>query len=309
VEEHAIRDRLPPLLREEIGSKVELADYRIANRHHDYLVLVAQLHHPSLKVVIKLAGPEASLACPFDRTAALHGLVAAHTTLSMPQVIAVDVSYQKWPWRYFIKAHVPGDEWAIVRHQMSSEQLSSAYCQMGNAVAQLHTIRFPAFGELASDGQVRTGSPYLSALEERASSLIRDARHRTHFFSVLHQYAHLFDGVSIANVCHEDLHSHNILFAKRQGQWQLTTILDFDKAWAGHYETDLARLDLWAGMTEESFWKAYEAIHPVEPRYRQRRPIYQLLWCLEYARPTAEHLADTQRICRELGVPVVERFV
>jgi len=308
METDTLREQLLLLLKEELGSKVELVDYKIGNRHHNYLVLLAQLHHPSLEVVIKLAGPEAPIACPFDRTAALHHLVAAHTTISMPEVIAVDVSYQKWPWRYFIKAHVPGDEWAIARHQMNREQLSSAYRQIGNSVAQLHAIQFPAFGELATNGQVRTGHPYLAALRERASGFIKDARLRDYFFSVLNQYTHLFDDICTANLCHEDLHGHNILFENRQGQWHLTTILDFDKAWAGHRETDMARLDLWTGMVNEDFWRAYEAIHPIEPLYKQRRPIYQLFWCLEYARPTVEHLADTQQVCKELGVPIVEHF-
>jgi fructosamine-3-kinase len=61
-------------------------------------------------------------------------------------------------------------------------------------------------------------------------------------------------------------------------------------------------------VADEGFWQAYETIHPVEPLYELRRPIYQLLWCLEYARPTEEHLANTQRVCRELGVPIIEHF-
>ena len=304
----ALREQLLLLLQEKIGSRVELVDYKIGNQRHDYLVLLAQLHHPSLEVVIKLAGPKAPYACPFDRTAALHRLVAAHTTISMPEVIAVDVSYQKWPWRYMIKAHVPGDEWAIVRRQMNTEQLSSAYRQMGSAVAELHMIQFPAFGELAADGQVRTGYPYLTALRERTNNFIKNARLRDYFFSVLNQYAHLFDDVCTANLCHEDLHKHNILFENRQGQWRLTTILDFDKGWAGHHEIDMARLDLWTGMTNDGFWQAYEAIRPIEPLYKQRRPIYQLLWCLEYAQPTVKHLADTQQVCKELRVPIIESF-
>jgi hypothetical protein len=32
-------------------------------------------------------------------------------------------------------------------------------------------------------------------------------------------------------------------------QGRLATIQDFEKAWAGHSETDLARLEFWRGMT------------------------------------------------------------
>lgn len=308
METDTLREQLLLLLKDEIGSKVELVDCQIGNRRHDYLVLLAQLHHPSLKVVIKLAGPEAPIPCPFYRTAALYRLVETRTSIPMPDIVAVDVSYRKWPWRYLIKTHIPGNEWAIVRHQMNTEQLSSAFRLIGNAVAQLHMIRFPAFGELAVDAHVETGLPYLAALRTRATGCIKSARLRDCFLSVLDRYTDLFEDVHKASLCHEDLHGHNVLFENRQGQWHLATILDFDKAWAGHRETDLARLDLWTGMTNAGFWRAYEAVHPIAERYQQRRPIYQLLWCLEYARPTAEHLADTRRVCLELDVPVVERF-
>ncbi|MCP4428272.1 MAG: phosphotransferase [Chloroflexi bacterium] len=303
-----MQKQLLALLKEMIGSKVELVDYKIGNQRRDYLVALVQLARPSLELVVKLAGPDAPYYYPFERTAVLHNLVTKHTTISMPELIAIDVSYQKWPWRYLIKTHIPGEEWANARYQMNVEQLAGAYRQMGDAVAQLHTIQFPAFGELAADGQVQASASYLAALRKRADASIQKARLRDCFFSALEQYAHLFDDVDAANLCHEDLHQHNILFEKRQGRWHLATILDFDKGWAGHCETDLARLDLWTDMTNELFWRAYEAIRPVESLYKQRRPIYQLLWCLEYAQSTAKHLADTRRVCQRLGVPIIESF-
>jgi len=301
-------DQLLQLLQQTFGTKTELTDCRIGNRHHDYLVLLVKLRHPSIEVVVKLAGPEAPLACPFERTAMLHRLVATCTDIPVPEVLAVDMSYQTWPWRYIIKAHVPGQEWAVVRREMNPEELSNAYQQIGNAAAQLHTIRFPTFGELGVDGSVQGDEPYLAALTAHARAIIKQAHLRDLFFSVLEKQQALFCDVRDASLCHEDLHKHNILFQYRQGRWRLAAILDFDKAWSGHHETDLARLEFWRGMTSNQFWRAYEAIRPVEPLYKQRRPIYQLLWCLEFARPTAEHLADTQHLCVELGLPRLERF-
>jgi len=48
---------LVQLLREQFGSQMEVVSTTVANRHEDYLVLLATLRHPSLEVVIKLAGP------------------------------------------------------------------------------------------------------------------------------------------------------------------------------------------------------------------------------------------------------------
>ncbi len=301
-------DLLLQLLKQILGAGVELAGCKIGNQQHDYLVLLLQLRRPSMKVVAKLAGPDAPLASAFERTAMFQRLVATHTTIPMPEVLAVDTSCQAWPWRYFIKTYIPGQEWAAARRQMTREQLSDAYRQIGSAVAQLHTIHFPAFGELAPDGCVQGDEPYPAALQKHARSIIRSARLRDLFFSALERQRPLFLDVRKASLCHEDLHMHNILFRRDRGQWRLATILDFDKAWAGHHETDLARLELWKGMTSAEFWGPYEAICPIAPLYQERRAIYQLLWCLEYARSTAEHLADTQRLCKELGLPRLERF-
>jgi fructosamine-3-kinase len=303
-----LQRQLLQLLRQAFGAKVELLGYEVANSHHDYLVLLAQLRHPRIKIVIKLAGPEAPLACPFDRTATLHDLVRERTTIVMPEILAVDVSYQTWPWRYLVKTHIPGQEWRAIRPRLSAQELASAYRQIGNAVAQLHAIHFPAFGELAVDRSVQGSDSFITALKQRARRFIQSARLRALLLAALDEHARLFSDVYQASLCHEDLHGRNLIFQRQKGRWRLATILDFDKAWAGHHETDLARLDLWRGMTSQQFWHAYQALGPVEPLYRQRRPIYQLFWCLEYARPTAAHLADTRRLCVELGIPPIQRF-
>lgn len=44
---------------------------------------------------------------------------------------------------------------------------------------------------------------------------------------------------------------------------------------------------------------------PRAPGYAERRAMHQLLWCLEYAHPTRQHLADTARVCAALGLAPV----
>jgi fructosamine-3-kinase len=61
-------------------------------------------------------------------------------------------------------------------------------------------------------------------------------------------------------------------------------------------------------MIGEGFWPAYHAVTGVDGGYSARRPIYQLLWCLEYAQNTSRHLADTARLCCELGLAEIDRF-
>lgn len=304
----SLHDLVEQLLQHTCGSRVEVLECRVGKQLHDYFVLFVQLRHPTIEVVVKLAGPEASLACPFDRTARIHALVSTQTAIPMAEVVAVDTSYQLWPWRYFIKTLIPGVEWAVAQQQMSPEETSTAYGEMGEAIAQLHTISFPGFGDIPISAGVEMSDSYFNALVEHARAIIKSPRLQELFLSVLEKRRALFLDVQRASLCHEDLHKHNILFERRAGQWRLATILDFEKAWAGHPETDLGRLELWKGMTSRAFWQSYEALQPVEPLYAQRRSVYQLLWCFEYAQPTPEHLTDTQHLCLELGLPRLEGF-
>jgi aminoglycoside phosphotransferase (APT) family kinase protein len=203
---HEVQEQLPFLLWHIFGSRVEMVSYEIGNQHPDYLVLLIQLEHPNMKVVVKIAGSDAPLACPFDRTAMLHRLVAQRTTIPMPEVLAVDVSYQTWPWRYFVKAHIPGQEWVTVRRLMSAQGVSAAYQQIGNAVAQLHSIHFSAFGELAIDGNVQENSSLIVALQARAHYFVKNPRLRDLFLTVVDDHKALFSDARQSSLCHEDLH-------------------------------------------------------------------------------------------------------
>lgn len=302
-------DEIIPLLQMTIGTQAGLVTCRVVNRQQDYCVLMAELSHPSMEVVIKLAGPEAQMASQFERTAAIYKLVSEATGISMPEIVAVDESLSRWPWRYLVCRSVPGTEWVYLRDQLDSGELAEGYRQIGEAVGQLHGIAFPAFGEIDASGLVANkGLDYLSALRGHAKNIIRSPRLQEVFFGVLEQHAGWFEGVVDSRLCHEDLHGYNILFSRQAGKWRLATILDFEKNWAGHVETDLARLALWRGMTSADFWAAYQSLQPIDRNFEQRRPVYQLLWCLEYACPTQQHLADTRGVCQELGIRAVESF-
>ncbi len=298
---------LHQILQQTFGSEVQIKEYQIMNSQADYWALIVQLRPPSIKVIVKLAGSNAAHFYSFDRTAVLNRLIRQHTSIPMPEIVAMDTTYRQWPWRYLIKTYLPGEEWADVLPKLSADERVDAYTQIGRAVAELHSISFAGFGNFSEDGTVQAETSFLAALTQRVKRHITSPRLLRMALSVLESYASLFNIVE-ARLCHEDLHKYNLLFHHDDGRWQLATILDFDKAWAGHHEIDLARMELWHGQTGEGFWPAYEETIQLDPFYSQRRPVYQFIWCLEYAEDTPAHLNDTQQLCDVLGLPPITDF-
>jgi hypothetical protein len=301
--------RLSELVRKVFGGEARIVALRRVKRERDYGVAIARIERPEVQVVIKLAGDRPPYPCAFERSAAIYRWVVERTDIAMPEIYAVDESGRDWPGRYMIKAYIEGAEWARLRGELGAEEHAVAQAQLGRAVGQLHEMGFPAFGELGADGGLaQGGGSLLSALAARARTWIADRELLDFFLATLDGEAGLFGESCQSSLTHEDLHQHNILYARREQGWRLATILDFDKAWAGHAESDLARLELWRGMSSPAFWSAYREVRPIDPGFACRRLIYQLLWCLEYAAPTAVHLADTQGVCEALGIRLPKRF-
>ncbi len=295
---------LPDLLSAVLGSMAASASYELLNQQPDYWVIGVQGKQTADQFIVKLAGRESTMAAAFERTALIHNLVRSHTNVPLAEIIAVDVSYIHFPWRYLIQKRVQGQVWALVAPHLDPAQKRSAYQQMGNAIAQLHGIEFAQFGEInALRPKPNEGTAsFTDALLDRAKRMIHQEYLYKRFAEVVSTHGELFNLARPPALCHDDLHHYNILFGHEGKQWSLAAILDFDKAWAGHAESDMARLDFWDDMMGDGFRDSYCARHVPDAGYEARRPIYQLLWCLEFAERTPRHLADMQRLCEQLEI-------
>lgn len=300
------------LLRDVLGSGIEAKSCVLRKEMQDYWIWEVEIRKPSLHLIVKQAGPRAVLTSTFERTAALHRLVQKHTAISIPgmlvsEVIAADESCQKWPWRYFIKTYLPGIEWAAAAKTAQPGALDPARIQLGEAVAALHQIRFTGFGELDRRAGVCEPLPYPQALARRVRQMIPSPPAQNYILTMLDRKAALFQDIHAPALCHEDLHHYNLLLDNENGEWRLAGILDFEKAWSGDREIDLARMELWH-MTGEPFWNAYLERCPLGAVDAERKAAYQLIWCVEYAEDTTEQIEITRGLCRSLGLPVIETF-
>ena len=129
-------------------------------------------------------------------------------------------------------------------------------------------------------------------------------RRRATFLDLLDRKASLFDDQLHSTLWHDDLQHTNLIFRPGRASWQLAAVLDWDKAWAGPPESDIARMSFWDDMTGAGFWEVYEAAAPPAEGRFERELVYQLLWCFEYPVNTPRHRADTASVCLRLGVEI-----
>lgn len=274
-------------------------------RDHDYSVVRLWLTQPSLQVVVTLAGLQARIPCPFERMEAINRLVRTHTNVPNSGIIATDTSQHRWPWRYMIMTHVEGYRWGNVIPHLDIEQASDVRQQLGTAVAMLHNIPFEQFGEIDANANIPFGAKYLQALIQRLERRITHPRRAASLTALLWERSRLFSDVRDARLTHDNLNSMNIKLRQDGTKWTLAGILDFDNAWAGSPESDLARMESWRGLIGPGFWEGYLSVRQVASSYPQRRALLQLMWCMEYAEHagiTPQHMAEIQRVCQELGV-------
>jgi Ser/Thr protein kinase RdoA (MazF antagonist) len=253
------------------------------------------------RLIVKLASPAAPHPVSFERTRMLTTLAGA-AGAPVPEILAADDSMSTRPWRYVIAEHIDGTPWRELRPSLSAEQVAEAHRQLAAALLAVQTVRFSSFGELDLSGRPPDGQDVLAALHQRAELRIRDERLRKSFRQVLDREAGLFAAESAATLCHDDLHHGNVLFRPDRDGLRLVGLLDWDKAWAGPAESDVARMAFWDDMTGPAFWASYRIHHPARKREGRRRLVYQLLWCLEYDDGSARHAADTNRVRQRLAV-------
>lgn len=305
------RDDIEALARAVFGPKSRVLAWHPLEKRDSHSVIFATLAFPTRVVVLKLADADATHP-PFAREASLQQRAARETSVPVCEVLAVDDSCQPFPWRYLMMAHAPGMGWRDGLARMSPRARSSIFRQLGESTAALHTLDYPNFGEVGDDfllpvpgrGQ---GERYVEVLIARARRRIANPAHADLFAAVIEAHARDFAAVTEPRMTHEDLNPTNLLLVPgdTDDDWRISAMLDFGSAWAGCPESDLARLDLWRDMMGDGFRDGYTATQAVADDYPTRRPVYQLLWCLEYARSTPQHAADTARVCAELGIPPV----
>jgi Ser/Thr protein kinase RdoA (MazF antagonist) len=197
------------------------------------------------RYAVKLEVPSAPRNRRFEVMSTLNDMVRAQTTVPVADVVAVDTSRRRWPWNVLIATELAGTTWAELYPRLDEVQRAAAQRKLGEAAARLHTVMFDGYGEVSADGRVMQPREALAALVERSQRRLRTPAYCDYFREVLDVRADVFAAAPGPSLCHEDLNPYNVLFEMHHGEPVLTGVLDFEAAWAGFCESDLARLELW----------------------------------------------------------------
>ena len=253
-------------------------------------------------LVLKAATAEAaeSAGVDFERTAAVTAL-AVRAGVPVARVLAADTSHALGPWSYLLTEQLAGVQWRTLRPRLSEAEVRSAHRQIATAVLACQSIRFGSYGELDRHGRP-DDDDLGSALRLRAR--LRTVPSRMALAEkVLEREAGLFETPTTSpTLTHDDLHQANLLFTMQGDSPRLAGILDWDKAWAGPPESDVARMAWWDDMTGPGFWEVYGDVGWSD-RQARRWLVHQLLWCLEYPVSSPRHRRDTVDLCHRLGLP------
>jgi hypothetical protein len=257
------------------------------------------------RLVVKLTAPGGGSGRPPEppadpgRTATAIASARA-AGVPVPEVLAARRARHAGDRGHLVLRHVKGVEWRRLCLSLDGEEVRSVHRQLAEAVLALQTTTAPRFGDL-DDADAHGPGDLPEALRRRADRLIADEAQRARFVALLDREADRLGGDG-PTISHDDLHSGNVVLSTAaDGRWRLAALLDWDKAWAGPAESDVARMALWDDMTGPGFWEVYRAAVPEREGWPRRAALHQLLWCLEYAAPTARHRADTAALWAALG--------
>jgi aminoglycoside phosphotransferase (APT) family kinase protein len=234
----------------------------------------------------------------FERTAAAAALASA-AGVPTAEVLAARSAGPRHEFGYLVQRSLDGVEWRRLRPRLGADAVRSVHRRIADVVLALQSIRLPGFGDLDAAGRP-AGEDLLAALHRRTDRLVADPAARDDLHALLDREAALF-GDPPPTLCHDDLHSENVLLAPVGDSWRIAGLLDWDKAWSGPAESDVARMAFWDGMTGPGFWEVYRAAVPEADGWPRRALVHQLLWCLEYGAPTERHRADTVAVRTALG--------
>jgi aminoglycoside phosphotransferase (APT) family kinase protein len=174
-------------------------------------------------------------------------LIQNRLSIPVPRILFADDSKRLLGLNFIVITKLEGSILAGLEMTLTSEQLVSAYVQIGQLLREFHRIPMEAFGYIGPKGiwtAHSTNYAYLThqfqrklkQFTDRGGAL--DLAHRIAGYAAAHEQ--LLHACTRAVLCHNDLHTGNVLATITEGPVRITGVLDFEGALAGDPLMDVA---------------------------------------------------------------------
>ncbi|MGE3075927.1 MAG: phosphotransferase family protein [Dehalococcoidia bacterium] len=196
-------------------------------------------------------------------------------------------------WGFAFQPRLPGAPLAQpLGKNYSASEIQEQSRELGKALGALHSVALPEAGthDPRTDSLRKFDQPYVDYVESTVENLLEQAgaaSSATSSGDVAWARAVLSEGRAAMSlpfrptVVHLDFGFHNVLFANEGNSWQLTGVIDWHTAEAGHPECDVARplaTDMQYRLgAREAFLEGYRSIQPEIPGFKERFGVF-MLW-------------------------------
>ena len=208
--------------------------------------------------------------------ALLYQQVAKHTSIPVPAVIAFELATARRP-SYLVLEKVRGEHLDGDIHSLPPAVLDRLYYEAGAYLGELHaTFELDSFGgvtvaggTLMSDGSVSTWADKFDAVVAPRIHGMSSGPFASYHSDVERLFArtrHVFDDVDRPVVVHGDYRLGNMLITPATADAPVAAILDWECAFVGHHEYDLARAEYM--MIEQQLGDSPDT--SIQPRLRTR---------------------------------------
>ncbi len=223
-------------------------------------------------VVLKSSPPSDVALLTYERDilrteAAFYQLAGQLPGIPVPRVLATDLSRRDLDGDLLVVSALAGQGWAQLGERVSSSDDARLRRDLGALVGRLHSIRGTAFGYFQQGAaQGRTWREAFTRMIDdvlcdgdrfdvklpRTSSEIRDAVQRT---------GALLDEVATPVLVHFDLWRGNILLDDVNGQWEITGIIDGERAMWADPAAEFVSLSLLGDIADDTeFLAGYRSV-------------------------------------------------
>jgi aminoglycoside phosphotransferase (APT) family kinase protein len=243
---------------------------------------------PEPSVILKVY-PD-SLHWKMQKEVTVSALIQGRLSVAVPRILFADDTKKLLGLHFVLMTKLDGSILRELEPTLTSGQRVSAYIQIGQLLREFHHIPMEAFGYIGPNGiwaAYETNHAYMSFQFDRKLKEFTDRGGAVDLARRVEAYVaecdQLFHECTQPVLCHNDLHSGNLLAKTAEGVVRLFGVLDFEGALAGDPLMDVAKALYYVSKQDKcALLEGYGETG--RPQWSQTLDLYHLyfvieLWC------------------------------